>query len=70
MARRYAAAPATSPTSRSSGTPPCARDAAAASSGLAPGASRWCRLGQIARYPCAANFLVISLLPSSYPGMW
>ena len=33
-------APCTSPTSRSSGTPPWARAAAAASSGLAPGASR------------------------------
>jgi hypothetical protein len=40
MDRRYSTAPPTSPTSRSSGTPPCARAAAAASSGLAPGASR------------------------------
>ena len=37
---RRSAAPATSPMSCSSGTPPWARAAAAASSGLAPGASR------------------------------
>ena len=59
---RNAAAPPTSPTSRSSGTPPRARAAAAASSGLAPGASRVYRFGQIAVYPCAANVRVISLV--------
>ena len=46
--RRWAAAPATSPSRRSSGTPPLARAAAAASSGLAPGASRWYRFGMSA----------------------
>ena len=38
--RRYAAAPATSPITWESATPPPARAAAAASSGSAPGASR------------------------------
>ena len=47
-ARRWATAPSTSPTSRSSGTPPAARPTAAASSGAAPGASRKKRLGQTA----------------------
>ena len=53
--RRNCTAPSTSPTRRSSGTPPAARTAAEASSGLAPGASRQCRLGMIAVYPLAAN---------------
>ena len=47
---------------------PWARAAAAASSGLAPGASRVYRFGQMARYPWTANFRVISLDPSSQPG--
>ena len=46
--RRCSTAPATSPTSRSSGTPPAARTAAAASSGEAPGASREYRFGATA----------------------
>ena len=41
-------APATSPTRRSSGTPPWARAVAAASSELAPGASRQYRFGTTA----------------------
>ena len=41
-------APAASPTNRSSGKPPLAREAAAASSGSAPGASRQFRLTAIA----------------------
>jgi hypothetical protein len=60
--RRYAAAPATSPTIRSSGMgiAPDARAAAIASSGAAPGASRWYRFGITALRPPAAKARVNS----------
>src|SRR6476646_11443052 len=55
---------------RSSGTPPASRTACDASDGDAPGASRWCRFGHSAVYPLTANVRAISLVESSYPGMW
>jgi len=64
-ALRRAAAPATSPTSRASGTPPPARAVAAASSGSAPGASRQYRLGHRAVYRMTANLRTISLVAAS-----
>ena len=57
-------APATSPTTRSSGTgmAPCARAAAIASDGSAPGASREYRFGITALKPPTASDLVNSLV--------
>jgi hypothetical protein len=51
------------------GQPPAARDAGAASSGAAPGASRQCRLGQIESKPSSAKRRAISFDARSKPGM-
>ena len=63
------AAPATSPITWASATPPAAR-AAAARSSQRPGPKREKRWGETAANPWKASFRATSLLHSSHPGMW